>query len=296
MALKKPIGFHEQIQKLISHGIIVKEEDHAEEILKSINYYRLTGYALQFRKSPDNSDCIEGTTLKQILRIYHFDEELRGMLRKYLETAEVYYKTQISCLFSCSKCKEIPYDQHYDENNFYNKKGYREVLDNFKKEKNYYRDSLIVKHHKEKYKGKMPLWVIVELLSFSNVSKLYNCMFFSEKDEIAAAVNTSRGTLENHLHCLSVLRNKCAHGARLYNTPFNPPAHLTSQFLKKNVDVKNDSLFAYILILLKRLPDQDSRKNLFDDLERVMKKYRDDIRLDLIGFPMDYQKILKNSI
>ena len=296
MTLKKPIRFTDQVHKLISHGIIVEEDDCAEEILKSINYYRLTGYALQFRKSPENSDCKEGTTLKQILRIYHFDEELRDVMRKYLEMAEVYYKTQISCLFSCRKCKDAPYDQHYDENNFYNKKGYQEVLDNFKKEKNYYRDSLIVKHHKEKYKGKMPLWVIVELLSFSNVSKLYNCMYFTEKDEIAAAIGVSRETLENHLHCLSVLRNKCAHGARLYNTAFNPPAHLTRQFLKKNAGVKNDTLFAYVLILLKRLPDQNSRKDLFDALNRVMGKYRDDISLDLIGFPENYEQILKNSI
>ena len=45
---------------------------------------------------------------------------------------------------------ETPYDQHYDENNFYNRKGYKEVMENFGREKNYYKDSLIVKHHKIK--------------------------------------------------------------------------------------------------------------------------------------------------
>ena len=58
-------------------------------------------------------------------------------------------------------------------------------------------------------------------------------MYFSDKEAIAEAVGVSRDTLANHLHCLSVLRNKCAHGARLYNTTFNPPAHLTKQFLQK---------------------------------------------------------------
>lgn len=296
MALKQPIGFKEQVQKLVSHGIFVEDEQKVEKILRCINYYRLTGYALQFRKSPKDSDCVDGTTFEQIFRIYQFDVELRDALRKYLEKAEVYYKTQIACLFSCRKCGEPPYDQHYDENSFFNKKGFQEVLDNFKKEKNYYRDSLIVKHHKEKYMGKMPLWVIVELLSFSNVSKLYNCMYYSEKDEIAASVGVSKGTLENHLHCLSVLRNKCAHGARLYNTAFNPPAHLTNSFLRKNPEVKNDTLFAYILILLKRLPDQESRNSLYNDLEQVISKYEDDISMELIGFPEDYVRILKNNL
>ena len=39
-------------------------------------------------------------------------------------------------------------------------------------------------------------------------------------------VGVGKDTLENHLHCLSVLRNKCAHTARMYNTDFNPPAKL----------------------------------------------------------------------
>ena len=47
------------------------------------------------------------------------------------EKAEVYYRTQIAYGFSIAKCTETPYDQHYDENNFYNKKGYREVMENF---------------------------------------------------------------------------------------------------------------------------------------------------------------------
>ena len=80
-----------------------------------------------------------------------------------------------------AKCTEAPYDQHYDENNFYNKKGFKEVMENFSREKNYYKDSLIVKHHKIKYSSKMPLWVIVELMSFSNMSKLYSSMYYSEK-------------------------------------------------------------------------------------------------------------------
>ena len=51
----------------------------------------------------------------------------------------------------------------------------------------------------------MLLWVIVELMSFSNMSKLYSSMYYSEKDAIARMVGVGKDTLENHLHCLSVL-------------------------------------------------------------------------------------------
>ena len=48
---------------------------------------------------------------------------MRDTFRRYIEKAEVYYRTQIAYGFSIAKCTEAPYDQHYDENNFYNKKG-----------------------------------------------------------------------------------------------------------------------------------------------------------------------------
>lgn len=41
MTLKQPIGFKEQVQKFVSHGIFVEDEQVVEEILRCINYYRL---------------------------------------------------------------------------------------------------------------------------------------------------------------------------------------------------------------------------------------------------------------
>lgn len=261
-----------------------------------MNYYRFTGYALQFRQNPSCSDYVKGTAFETIYHLYKVDEILRDTFRRYIEKAEIYYRTQIAYGFSIAKCTEAPYDQHYDENNFWNKKGYREVMENFAREKNYYKDSLIVKHHKIKYSSRMPLWVIVELMSFSNMSKLYSSMYYSEKDVIAEMVGTGRDTLENHLHCLAILRNKCAHAARMYNTEFNPPAKFSKSFLRKHPEIRNNSLFAYVLVLLKRLPDDDSRKSLIQTMDTVINEFRSDIDLNLIGFPEDYLKIMKNEL
>ena len=278
MDLKKPLTFDEQLDKLAAHGMIITDREKAKDILKRVNYYRFTGYALQFRQDPSSSDYIAGTTFETVYHLYKVDEILRDTFRRYIEKAEVYYRTQIAYGFSIAKCTETPYEQHYDENNFYNKKGYREVMENFSREKNYYKDSLIVKHHKMKYSSKMPLWVIVELMSFSNMSKLYSSMYYSEKDAIAHMVGVGRDTLENHLHCLSVLRNKCAHAAR------------------KHPEIKNNSLFAYTLVLLKRLPGESSKKSLIQTVENVISEYSDDIDLKLIGFPENYMEIMKNNL
>lgn len=52
MELKGPLSFECQIKRLIDQGMVVKDAEKAEAILKRINYYRFTGYALQFRMEP----------------------------------------------------------------------------------------------------------------------------------------------------------------------------------------------------------------------------------------------------
>ena len=101
-------------------------------------------------------------------------------------------------------------------------------------------------------------------MSFSNISKLYNSMYYSEKDIIAKAVGTGRTVLENNLHCLSVLRNKY-------------------------------SLFAYIVVLIRRLPDEAKRQSMNDEVCSLMDKYVGKIELEKIGFPCEFKKLLKDN-
>lgn len=123
MDLKKPLEFNEQINRLRDHGMIINCEEKALNILRKINYYRFTGYALQFRVNPQDSNYVEGTTFESVHNLYIVDEHLRDLFRMYIEKAEVYYRTQIAYGFSINKCLDAPHDQHYDESNFYHKEG-----------------------------------------------------------------------------------------------------------------------------------------------------------------------------
>lgn len=293
--LKKPLTYSDQIKQLKKHGMIVSDDAMAENIISQINYYRFTGYALQFRKNPNHSDYCPGTSFDYVLDLYHFDEELRDTLRKYIEIVEIYYKTIISHEFSMAKCINEPHNQHYDENSFFNKSKFNEIKKHFEEEKKYYKDNLVVKHHERKYNGEMPLWVMVEMMSMSDVSKLFGCMYIAEQERITNIVKIKTNELRNHLHCLSVLRNKCAHAARLYNTTFLPSAELSKNFLINNKDVSNDTLFAYLIILIKRLPKEKTRQQLVKDLEILIRKYKSPINLQKIGFPNNWSKILWNQ-
>jgi abortive infection bacteriophage resistance protein len=295
MQLKKPLTFSEQIEMLISHGMIISDKQYAEEVLNTINYYRLTGYCIHLRQSPKDSTFVSGTDFFTIHKIYQFDDELRSVLRKYIEKVEVFSRTQISHTFAINKCSEPPHNQHYDKHNFYNKEGYKQVMGSIKREFEYHKDSLIVKHHKSKYKNMMPLWALMELISFSNLSKLYNSMYLSERSTIAKAFGVSPDTLTNHLHCLSVLRNKCSHAARLYNTKMYPSARFNSNFLRKNPEFKNDSLFSYVLVLVRRLPDDNLKRSLAREILLLIDKNKEFIDLNLIGFPSNHVELLEKS-
>lgn len=75
---KKPLTFEEQINKLEDHGIVISDREKAKDILKRVNYYRFTGYALQFRENPSGSNYIEGTTFETVYHLYKVDEILRA--------------------------------------------------------------------------------------------------------------------------------------------------------------------------------------------------------------------------
>lgn len=292
MDLKKPLSFSDQVQQLNSHGLLIDDPAKAQEFLQRVNYYKFTGYALQFRVSPTGSDLVPGHHFSEIQRIYEFDEGLRNLLRKYLEIVEIYYKTQIANTFALEKCTVPPYDQHYDPQNYYKKDKFAIAMANLQKSSVYFSDSLIYKHHANVYQGKMPLWVIVELLSFSSVSMLYSAMYRTSQTRIASKFGIGADTLENHLHCMSVLRNKCSHTARLINVRYNPPAKLSTAFMRNNPSVSNDSLFAYLLVLKWRLPENSMRKDFKNELVSLLRQYNDVVDLSLIGFPQNYINIL----
>ena len=295
MDLKKPLSYEEQITRLEEHNLEVQDRNFAIEFLSRVNYYRFTGYALQFRKSPHDSDYIAGITFELVAEIYRFDCDLRHLLHKQIEILEIFYRTQIAYHFSMSKCFLPPHNQHYDLTIFFDQENAKTVINNFNNKRKYHKDSLIYQHHQRKYNNQFPLWVIAEMLSFSDLSKLYSCMYNSEQNAIAQAVGTGHSVLKNHLHCLSVLRNKCAHAARLYNTNFMPSAQLPRSFLREYREVMNDSLFTYILVVVKRLPKDSQKLEFISELTDLIENYQDSIDLKLLNFPDDFVQILKDN-
>ena len=205
-------------------------------------------------------------------------------------------RTKIAYSFALEKCRESPHDQHYDSANFYNKESHDSIISSLGREKIYNKDSLFVIHHTKKYGGKMPIWALVELLSFTNLSKLYSAMYNSEQEKIAGNMGSTRQILKNHLHCMANLRNKVAHAGRLYNVSYNPPVMLGRKYLRDAPDIRPNTLFAYLVALLRRLPNKEDRSALVMTIINVIIQYSDCIELPFLGFPDEYIVRLCNEI
>ncbi len=292
MNLKHPLTIEQQIQKLEAHGMHIPNFDKAKRFLSAVNYYRFTGYALEYRKGIHCSDYIPGTDFETVAKIYEFDEGLRHILRKYIEDAEVYYKTQIAYTFSLAKCTQPPHNQHYLAANYYKANKFAELLRHVYKEEHYFHDTAFIQHHVHTYDNQMPLWVLVEIVTFSTLSKLYNCMYLSDQESIASSVGTSARILRNNLHAMAILRNKCAHASRLYNDAMSLPAAFSPKFLRHHRHLEANSIFAYIVMLSKRLPNNASRAMLQNNIMHLVAEYEDCINLKLMGFPDNWQLLL----
>ena len=59
--VKQPTSFEEQLNKIEKRGCIIGDKTWAKEVLKQINYYRLTAYFLPYKEVDET--YVEGTTL-----------------------------------------------------------------------------------------------------------------------------------------------------------------------------------------------------------------------------------------
>ena len=287
--LKPAKTFEEQLELLKSRKMIIDDDAKAIDALRHINYYRFTGYAFLFQKPNEQYKV----SMSRVLRIMEFDAEMRKLLLRYLEYIELHMRTQIAHWFALAH--GLDGGAHYDAKNFVRADFHVEYLNSLEKQMDRNKNQPFVRHHIEAFGGKMPIWCAVEILSFSTLSKLYSNMLQQDKNLIAANVDTDAAHLNNWLHCFSVLRNSCAHYARLYSNELTPNISLDPVTLRNHPEITTNTLFAYLIAMLRLIPDQKTKKALVDDLKHLIDTYSEDISLPDVSFPDNWEEILRDE-
>ena len=283
----------EQMEILRSRGLLIPDEDQAGEFLLHNNYYRISGYSLTLRK---NDRFSEGTTFQNIIDIYNFDHQLRHILLTYIETIEVSFKSVYAYEFT----KIYGPAGYLNGSNFTNAGQYSSTLKKTEKQKQLrLPHEAYLKHFVNDVKEPIPLWAYVDLMTIADISLLYSISREEVQYPIAARYhlksNKGRKTLGQFMHSMTILRNLCAHGSRLYNRLFEQKPSLNRKELnllirKENGTVDNAHLYGFVMIM-KRLLPADDFVTLKSDIMLLTERYPF-VHMKYYGFRDDWKNVL----
>ena len=211
---KPTLDINQQIELLKSRGLLVENVQYAKSILSNISYYRLSAYMKFYQ---DNDIFKEHITFEDIVYLYNFDKELKSLLFENIRLVEISLRTKI-CLHMCGK-----YGSHwfYDKNCYKSEKDYEKTIDILENEKGLKKDTFI-KYYSEKYSSPdlPPFWMLAEVLSMGDLSKILNGINFKDVKAISKSISDKyflAPVITNWIHALATVRNICAHHSRLWN-------------------------------------------------------------------------------
>ncbi len=287
--LKPHRSLQEQVEILRSRGLQIDDVASAEQLLFNVNYYRITGYLHAF-KIKGTDQYMPGTTLAKIKSLYDFDRKFTRILMYALEDIEETLKTRISYTLTST----FPDDsliylnseiyRRYDE--------YARFVAHFNREVQNNRNLPFIKHHIEKYDGKLPCWVAVEVMTMGNLHGIYKNLLAPLQKKIAKTYNTGPNQLSSWIQNLTFTRNHLAHYMRIYDFNFGrtPVQCNRHHQYKKASGYIFDQI--YIMSFLHSSPEEWNNY-ILPEMGKLLNEYSKDVQLDHLGFPENWTDILR---
>jgi abortive infection bacteriophage resistance protein len=212
---KAPLTTEQHIALLQGRGLIIEDKDSVLKYLQDISFYRFLQYCKPFETVGTDHQFLADTSFDNIVKVYIFDRKLRALTANSLERIEVSVKAQLNNRMS------LQYGAHWycDAALFKSKELHCDFMAEIERSvrrnseafiKNYYDKDFTPEHP--------PSWMVMEVLSFGQVSKLYASLKgCDEKTMIARYYTTPVAVFESWLLSLVYTRNICAHHNRLWN-------------------------------------------------------------------------------
>lgn len=216
MKFTKPaLTFSEQLDRLVSRGLIVKDHVAAIHFLSHINYYRLSSYLREFEVDHDSHSVAPGTTFEDVIARYDFDRELRMLLLDAIERIEVSFRTQWAYHIAHMTA---PFG-YLNSNHSASQKSFARNASALFGELDRSKEAFLV-NFRSKYQepDAPPSWIVSEVMSLGLISNWYqNLRPLNIRKEISATYGLNQQLLESVMHHLSHVRNLCAHHSRIWN-------------------------------------------------------------------------------
>lgn len=340
--------YRQLVAKLRSRGMVIEKGSQGSRVMRILekeNYYNvINGYKELFLSATATATTDEvyktGTTFDEIYALYKFDREIRHIYLRYLLQIENTLKTVISHEFS----SKYGYDNYLKLDNFQsaatndmkelsriakqnnlnmptdlakvkqisaeeNTASIIKLIGDIQQEiaRQMNKHHQVVTHYMTKH-GYIPLWVLVNVLTFGKITNFYYNMKSVDRIVIAKSFGVQDKELHKYMTMLGLARNKCAHDERFFDIRFRQSLHTKSiknfkqLVLSRNSDGSyshgtNDA-FAIAIIFALLLNKSDLRefvsamRSAFSRLSKQLNIINVDDVMKVMGYNSNWTNIL----
>ena len=163
---KRILTIEQQMQSYIDAGMEITSRKNVEKALQSVGFYRLRGYSFHLY---DNSTkkYIPGTKFDDVFQLYQFDRELSALIFSMISKIEIALRVRlVEALLIHGDALILR-----DSSIFKEKKMYWQNMSTIASEIARSND-VFIKHNFDNHEGEVPVWAVVEVLSFGTLSKI----------------------------------------------------------------------------------------------------------------------------
>lgn len=239
-AIKKFKTYEEQLDVLAERGMDVGDREEAVLLLKRVSYYRLSGYCYPFRKLATSSGredtFFPGTRLRDVVDLYRFDSRLRTATFTALTPIELAIRAHLG--HELGRLDPLIHLDPYRLGATARSTKYEYWRRRYEHELKSSREDF-VKHHKQKYGGKLPVWAATEIMDWGSLTYLYELSPTSVQNTISSQCDLTAPQLRSWLKALNIVRNICAHHGRLFNRVHAISPKLPAQGTHTDLDCIN---------------------------------------------------------
>lgn len=317
MADKEYKSYRQQLNILRSRGMTIGKGSQGSRVMRILereNYYNvINGYKELFLESKAVDDVEEtykaGTTFDEVYALYNFDRELRNIYVKYLLKLENTFKTVIAHEFSA----KYGHDNYLKIENFDNSEEKNisssiKLIGDIQQEiaRQMSKHHQVVTHYMTEH-GYIPLWVLVNVLTFGKIENFYKNMKPADKTTVAKQFKLQPNELAKFMHMLALARNKCAHDERFFDMKFRERIHTKSirNFAVLEIIRAQDGSYTYgtndvyalsimFALLLSKSDLNDfvsSMKNALNKLQRQLNTISIIDVMSVMGYGTNWMKI-----
>lgn len=285
---KGALDYGQQLQLLKERGMIVNNDAKALHHLEKISYYRLSGYWYPFISNRITNTFATGVTFEGAFNLYCFDRELRLMVLNEIEKIEVAVRAHLIYEFAHA---HGPF-WYSDESLFRSNRQHGFLMNSIRQQ--YDRsDEEFIQAFQRKYSDPFPpSWMLMEIISFGTLSKLYKNLRPSiTRRCVAAKFGVADRVFESWLHSTVYLRNVCAHHSRMWNRVFQIqpmiPRRTNNSWLSQVPS--NDRAYIMLSMLIYMLQEVNPKSTFTHKFRDLLKIYPE-AKVVSMGFPSTWEE------